>query len=145
MTSCTIVFFLSTENITIFAIREVITLPENNLMPSELLTCALTPMSLTPQNYTSRWTTPGSMVTSSTNPPSGSSRYVIINGYGPIQNGTQLPQTLLGIASLSYQDAGEYTCEAQTNDGTLWASATVQLEMNSKLEGDDNICSQNRG
>ena len=112
-------------------------------MPNALLTCALTPMSLTPQNYTSRWTTPGSMVISSTNPPSRGSRYVISNGRVTIQNGTQFPITLLGIASLSYQDAGEYTCEAQTNDGTLWESATVQLEMNSKLEGVDNISSQN--
>ena len=103
-------------------------------MPGELLTCALSPMSLTPQNYTSRWTTPGSMVISSTNPPSGGSRYVINNGNGPIQNGTHFPITLFGITRLSYQDAGEYTCEAQTIDGILWASATVQLRMNSKLE-----------
>ena len=122
----------------------MVTLPETNLMPNALLTCALTPVSLSPQNYTSRWTTPGSIVISSTNPPSGGSRYVINNGRVPILNGTEFPITLLGIASLSYQDAGEYICEARTNDGTLWASATVQLEINSKLEGDD-ICSQNRG
>ena len=134
--------FLSTENITIFAIRDMVTLPGKNLlMPSTLLTCALTPMSLSPQNYTSRWTTPGSMVISSTNPPSGSSRYVISNGNGPIQNRTYFPVTLFGIGSLSYQDAGEYTCEGRTNDGTLWVSATVQLWMNSKLEGDNNIIS----
>ena len=116
------------------------TLPENNLlMPNALLTCALSPMSLTPQNYTSRWTTPGSTVISSTNPPSGGSRYVINNGNGPIQNGTLFPITLLGILSLSYRDAGEYTCEARAKDGILWASATVQLQINSKLEGDNNI------
>ena len=124
----------------------MVTLPENNLvMPNSLLTCALTPMSLTSQNYTSRWTTPASTVISSTNPPSGSSRYVINNGIGPIQNGTQFPVTLLAIQSLSYRDAGEYTCEARTNDGILWVSATVQLETNSKLEGHNNISSQNRG
>ena len=79
------------------------------------------------------------MVISSTNPPSGSSRYVINNGNGPIQNGTHFPITLLVIRSVSYQDAGEYTCEGRTNDGILWASATVQLQINSKLEGDNNI------
>ena len=52
---------------------------------------------------------------------------------GTDQEGRQL--TLLRVAKLSYQDAGNYTCEARSSASTQspWFSASVELQ----LEGED--------
>ena len=132
-----IAFVSPTEEITIVPIRETVTLPDQNmLMFSEILTCALSPLSLSPSNYTSRWTTPGPMSTTLTSieQVSMDDSYIVNNGRITLQNGSNIPITLLVIQRLSYQDAGEYICEGQIDDTSAWVSATVQLRTNSKFE-----------
>ena len=62
-------------------------------------------------------------------------RYVLTQGTVPVE-GVQHPGAILGIQSLSYQDAGMYTCETRETNSTDpndWISANVDLQLNSKL------------
>ena len=114
----------------IFTSRPSVTLPNTSLMPTTVLTCGLTPTSLTRQDYRARWITPvGETVVSS------DGRFILNNGLVPV-NGTQFPGTVFAIPNLSYQDAGQYTCEVQptnTTDPNAWVPATIDLQLNSKL------------
>lgn len=87
-------------------------------------------MSLTTENFTSRWTTPTSTVVTSTGGPV--SNYLVTTLIFPISNGTEFPGTVLAIQRLSYLDAGQYICEGRVNGMTEWVSAVVQLILNSK-------------
>ena len=117
---------------TIFPSKPSVTLPGgSSLMPSAILTCGLTPTSLTVQDYRTRWITPTGETVVSTD-----GRYILNNGPVPV-NGIQFPGTVLAIQNLSYQDAGQYTCEGQATNATdpnaLWINAATNLQLNSKL------------
>lgn len=122
--------FNFTEEITIFPTSPSVTLPGLSLMPSTVLSCGLTPMSLVTQNYRTRWITPaGEIVVSRTG------RYIVNNG-AVLVNYSQFPGTVIGILNLSYRDAGQYTCEGQltnTTDPNVWTSAKIDLQLNGKL------------
>ena len=62
----------------------------------------------------------------------GFERFTVLQGTD--QEGRQL--TLLRMAKLSYQDAGNYTCEVKSSSAPAqspWLSASVELQ----LEGED--------
>ena len=119
-----------TEEVTIFATRPSITLPDTSLRPSIILACGLTPMSLSVQGYRLRWITPaGEILTSNTG------RYIVNNGPVPF-DGMQFPGSVIAIEDLSYEDRGNYICEGQrtnTTDPNAWESATITLQLNCKL------------
>ena len=67
-----------------------------------------------------------------------SGRYILNEGTIPVEGlGVVHPGTLFGIQSISYLDAGVYTCEARlTNSSNVndWpAFASVELQLNSEL------------
>ena len=109
-------------------------LPDDMLRTSQVIICHLTPVSLVPnQDYESRWITPtGIIVTESSNLLG---RYAVTEGTVPVDE-MSVPGTIMVVQSLSYQDAGTYTCEARkTNSTDLndWISANIELQLNSKL------------
>ena len=120
-----------TENISVFPSQPSVTLPEPSLLISRtVLACGFTPISLTMQDYRTRWITPAREIVVSI-----TGHYIVINGNVRI-NASQFPGTVIAIQNLSYQDAGQYTCEGQatnTADPNVWASATIDLQLNSKL------------
>ena len=77
------------------------------------------------------WITPGGSIITG----SGGGRYVLNDVTIPI-DGVPHPTTALTIQTLSYLDAGNYTCEAGPTNATdaddRWVSAYVYLQMNSK-------------
>lgn len=116
--------------VTIFPIDDaVVKIPSENrsLSPSVIFRCGLEPTSLVPQvNYTTRWTTPEGEIVNSTR-----DNFLLIEGII-----SQFPGTLLLIQQISYLDAGKYTCEGIgtiTNDTSSWASASIELQLDSKL------------
>ena len=87
------------------------------------------------QDYITRWITPGGSIL--TGSAYGGGRYVLNDGGTMPINGVPHRTTILTIQTLSYLDAGNYTCEAgPTNttesDADDWVSAYVYLQMNSK-------------
>ena len=126
--------FLSiTEDITIIPNRSPIVIPSltHKLMPGIPLVCGLNPDTLEPNiNYTTRWILPnGQTITSSQGRFVFSESRVALN-IGP------LPGTVLVVTELSFQDAGNYTCEARSTApeaSPLWVSASFELQLNCEL------------
>ena len=125
-------FCFISEGAAIFPVRSVITLPNDSLRPSQLLLCYLSPKSLIPnQDYETQWITPGGSIVTG----SGDGRYVLNNEATIPINDVPHPGTILTIQTLSYLDAGNYTCEARlinTTNADDWVSADVSLQLNSK-------------
>lgn len=97
-----------------------------DLMTSTFVFCGLEPSSLV--NYTTRWVLPGGEIVDST----ASNGRFIVSENRVLIDGTPLPGTLLTVPSVSYVDAGTYTCEGRsTNPGasTLWASASIEIQL----------------
>ena len=100
-------------------------------MPGIPLICGLNPDTLEPNvNYTTRWIVPdGQIITSN------QGRFVFSESRVFFSTGT-LPGTILVVTSLSYQDAGTYSCEGRSaapGASTLWASASLELQLNCKF------------
>ena len=95
------------------------------------LSCLPEPNSqLNQSDYVSRWTTPSGEMFKIT--ILGFEQFTVLQGTD--QEGRQL--TLLRVAKLSYQDAGNYTCEVKSSSAPAqspWLSASVELQ----LEGED--------
>ena len=102
------------------------------LMPGIPLICGLNPDTLEPNvNYTTRWMLPDEQIITSSQ-----GRFVFMEGRVSLSTGP-LPGTFLVVTSLSYQDAGTYTCEGRsTASGAspLWASASFELQLNCKFK-----------
>ena len=125
--------FLSVaEDITIIPNRSPIVIPSltHKLMPGIPLICGLTPDTLEPNiNYTTRWILPNG-----TTIISDRGRFIFSENRVSLSTGP-LPGTILVVTSLSYQDAGNYTCEARSTApgaSSLWASASFELQLNCK-------------
>ena len=119
-------------------------LPEEpRLNPFTFLMCNPEPNSqLTMVDYVSRWTIPsGETFTYMVRNPPGFERYRIVQGPAAISQNVRREATLLFMEMLSYQDAGNYTCEARSSASTQspWFSASVELQ----LEGKD-VCMNNQ-
>ena len=113
-------------------------LPSDNLLSVfTFLVCNPEPNSqLTMTDYVSRWTTPsGETFTFMVRNPPGFERYRILQGPAGLDQNLRREATLLFIEMLSYQDAGNYTCEVRSSVSTQspWFSASVELQ----LEGED--------
>ena len=113
-------------------------LPGDNLLSVfTFLVCNPEPNSqLTMTDYVSRWTTPsGETFTFMVLNPPGFERYRIFQGPRSVDQNVRREATLLFIEMLSYQDAGNYTCEVRSSASTQspWFFASVELQ----LEGED--------
>ena len=113
-------------------------LPGDNILTTfTFLFCLPEPNSqLTMRDYVSNWTTPsGETFTYLVPNPPGFERYRIFQGPFGVDQNVQREATLLFIEMLSYQDAGNYTCEVRSSVSTQspWFSASVELQ----LEGED--------
>ena len=102
------------------------------LMPGIPLICGLNPDTLEPSvNYTTRWILPnGQIITSS------QGRFTFSESRISLST-RKLPGTILVVTSLSYQDAGTYTCEGRSTApgaSPLWASASFELQLNCKFK-----------
>ena len=93
---------------------------------------------LTSSDYVSRWTIPsGETFTYLVANPPGFERYRVVQG--PTRDGRQGVQresTLLFFENLSYQDAGNYTCEVRSSSGSAqspWFSASVELQLEGRI------------
>ena len=105
-------------------------LPEDTRLNTFIfLVCNPEPNSqLTVSNYISRWTIPsGETFTFWVSNPPGFERYRVVQGPS---DGVQ--QTILLLENLSYQDAGNYTCEVRSSSASAqspWFSASVELQL----------------
>ena len=110
---------------------------ESDLNTFIFLVCNPEPNSqLTMTDYVSRWTTPsGETFTFMVRIPPGFERYRILQGPAGQGQNVRMEATLHFIEMLSYQDAGNYTCEVRSSSSTQspWFSASVELQ----LEGED--------
>ena len=126
--------FLSvTEDITIIPIRSPVVIPSrtNTLMPGIPLACGLNPDTLQADvNYTTRWILPNGQTITSTQ-----GRFVFSESRVTLNN-VPLPGTILVVTGLSFQDAGNYTCEGRSTApgaSPLWASGSFELQLNCEL------------
>ena len=113
-------------------------LPGDNILTTfTFLECNPEPNSqLTRTDYVSRWTTPsGETFTFMVANPPGFERYRILQGPAGQGQTVRMEATLLFMEMISYQDAGNYTCEVRSSSSTQspWFSASVELQ----LEGED--------
>ena len=114
----------------IFPTRNVFVVPSLPIVltPGIPLSCTLEPDTLV--NYTTRWILPGGQIITSSQ-----GRYVFTEGMVAVDV-RKLPGTILAVTLLSYLDTGTYTCEGRSTDpgaSTVWASASVELQLNCKL------------
>ena len=122
------------EDVMIFPSRNPVVIPSltNILMPGIPLVCGLNPDTLEPNvNYTTRWILPGGEIINS------SQRRFVFSESRVSLNNEPLPGTILVVTSLSFQDAGTYTCEGRSTApgaSPLWASASFNLQLNCKLK-----------
>ena len=123
------------EDVMIIPNRNPVAIPSqtNILTPGIPLVCGLNPDTLEPNvNYTTRWIVPGGQIITSTQ-----GRFVFHEDRVSLNNAL-LPGTVLVVTGLSFQDAGNYTCEARSNAfpgaSPLWASASFELQLNCKLK-----------
>ena len=97
------------------------------------LTCLPEPSTLTQYDYVSRWTIPsGETLTYWVTNPPGFERYQVVQGTADTHQGVRREATLLFLENLSYQDAGNYTCEVRSSSGSAqspWFSASVELQL----------------
>ena len=94
-------------------------------------------------DYDSRWTIPsGEIFTYRVPNPPGFERYQVVQGPTDTRQGVQRESTLLFIERLTYQDAGNYTCEVRSSSASAqspWLSASFELQ----LEGKDTCMHMN--
>jgi len=107
----------------------------NNLFTFIFLTCIPEPTTLTTSDFVSHWTIPSgqTFTFSQVNPPSFE-RFRVTQGNVPTGEGPR-QATLLLIQSLTYQDAGNYTCEARDSSAPAqspWFLATAELQLEGK-------------
>ena len=104
----------------------------NILTPGIPLICGLNPDTLEPNvDYTTRWLVPGEEIINSSQ-----GRFVFSESRVSL-NTESFPGTILVVTSLSYQDAGTYTCEGRSTApgaSPLWASASFELQLNCKFK-----------
>ena len=98
------------------------------------LTCLPEPSTLNQSDYVSRWTIPsGVTFTSMTNLP-GFERFRVSQGGVTTPQGNR-QSTLLIVLNLTYQDAGNYTCEVRRPSAPAqspWLSTSVELQLEGK-------------
>ena len=112
---------------------EVIIQPRSNIetvSASAILTCSIEPSDV---SFSSRWITPGGQIITGS-----------IDHYSLIQGRVSLQGmgTVLAVQSLSYEDAGAYTCEVVERGGSVLScdcdgfptSAAVELILQGKQE-----------
>ena len=90
---------------------------------------------LTRVDYVSRWTIPsGETFTFNVSNPPAFEQYAIYQGQYNVGQ-VRRESTVLLVLNLSYQDAGNYTCEVRSSASTQspWFSASFELQ----LEGRD--------
>ncbi len=124
----------SSEDVTIVSNGNPIVIPSqrNPLLSGLPLICGLMPDTLEPNvNYTTRWIVPAGETITSTQ-----GRFVFTESRLSLNSIGEVPGTILVVTQLSYQDAGNYTCEGRSTApgaSTLWASATFELQLNCEL------------
>ena len=89
---------------------------------------------LTMTDYVSRWTIPSGQIFTYLEPNPGFERYRILQGPAGQGQNVQREATLLFMEMISYQDAGNYTCEVRSSSPTQspWFSASVELQLEGK-------------
>ena len=106
-------------------------------MPGIPLVCGLSPDTLQANvNYTTRWILPDEQIIIS-----NQGRFVFSESRVSFNN-VLLPGTILVVTKLSFQDAGNYTCEGRNTApgaSTVWASASIELQLNCKLNSNQYI------
>ena len=107
----------------------------NNLFTFIFLTCIPEPTTLTTSDFVSRWTIPsGQTFTFNELNLPNFERFRVSQGNVPAGEGPR-QATLLLIQSLTYQDAGNYTCEVRNSSAppqSEWLLATVELQLEGK-------------
>ena len=86
-------------------------------------------------DYVSRWTIPsGETLTYMVHNPPGFERYRILQGPAGQGQNVRMEATLLFMEMISYQDAGNYTCEVRSSSSpqSPWFSASVELQLEGK-------------
>ena len=86
-------------------------------------------------DYVSRWTIPsGETLTYMVRNPPDFERYRILQGPAGQGQNVRMEATLLFMEMISYQDAGNYTCEVRSSSPTQspWFSASVELQLEGK-------------
>ena len=86
-------------------------------------------------DYVSRWTIPSGETFTSTVPiPRGFERYRIVQGLADTRQGVRRESTLLFMEMLTYQDAGNYTCEVRSSasEQSPWFLASIELQLEGK-------------
>ena len=111
---------------------------DTHLNTFTFLMCIPEPNSqLTEVDYISRWTIPsGETYTFGVTNPPGFERYQVVQGPADTRQGVQREATLLFLENLSYQDAGNYTCEVRSSSGSAqspWFSASVELQLEGRI------------
>ena len=106
---------------------------DTHLNTFTFLVCIPEPNSqLTRFDYVSRWTIPsGETFTYLVANPPGFERYRTVQGQGDVGEGVQTELTLLFMENLSYEDAGNYTCEVRSSASAQspWFSTSVELQL----------------
>ena len=118
----------------------VIILPEDTRLNTfTFLLCNPEPNSqLTEVDYISRWTIPsGETFTNLVANPPGFEQYRVVQGPADGRQGVQRKEsTVLILENLSYQDAGNYTCEVRSSSASAqspWFSASVELQLEGRI------------
>ena len=117
-------------DITIITAGEVKTLPGplESLQAVTFIVCGLQPATLQSVNYTSSWTLPSrEMITFGL--PSSDARFIAQQGPVQFQGFGELPATVLIIQSLSYLDAGLYTCSVRNSSELSSPHVTAVIEL----------------
>jgi len=126
--------FIFAETITSFqpetAVRVVPGPPLNDLLTFIFLNCIPEPSTLTTSDFVSRWTIPsGQTFTNNQLPPPGFERFRVSQGIVATEAGVR-NTTLLFLGNITYQDAGNYTCEVRSSSAppqSEWLLAMVEL------------------
>ena len=99
------------------------------------LNCIPEPSTLTTSEFVSRWTIPSGLAFTNNQPSSpGFERFRVTQGGVATQAGVRIA-TLLFIRNITYQDAGNYTCEVRSSSAPAqspWLLATVELQLEGK-------------
>ena len=124
--------FLSAETVTSLQAAPAVRIAPGNLdlISFIFLTCTPEPRSLTASQFESRWMIPsGQNFTFGEPDMPGFERFRVSQGGVPSSGGGTQIATLLFIQRVTYQDAGNYTCEVRAPAQSLWLSATPELQL----------------
>ena len=111
-------------------INKTLPRPGVSLQSVTFLEFLLLPPSLEPENYTSSWTLP-SGETFSIESQSNDTRILVQEIPFPVNGTHHFPATVLIVNSLSYKDAGIYTCRVMdnTDPGSPPLEGTIELHL----------------